>query len=140
LAQKGWWWVTGEVPADLRRAPKKPTSVDPTADALRDVFDTCGVRADLTGVTVGPRITMYEVRKHTGQSVDKVLKLQKELEYALGSPAIRIISPIPGKSAIGIEVPRDSFEPIPLGDITAAFAQRKRHPLLAAIGKDIEGR
>jgi len=140
LAQKGWWWVTGEVPADLKRTPKKPASADATADALRDVFDTCGVRADLTGVTVGPRITMYEVRKHSGQSVDKVLKLQKELEYALGSPAIRIISPIPGKSRIGIEVPRDEFDPIPLADITFAFAKRKRHPLLAAIGKDIEGR
>ncbi len=140
LADRGLWWVTGKVPAGMTVKKKAPTSIDPTADALRDVFATCGVMADLTATIVGPRVTMYEVRKHEGQSVEKILKLQRELEYATGSPAVRIISPIPGKQRIGIEIPRDEFDPIPLSAITADFARHKRHPLLAAIGKDIEGK
>lgn len=145
LAQQAQWWVTGKVPTDLKRAPVKVrTSSDPmdsvTAHAIRDVFATSAVLADLTGATVGPRITLYEVRKHKGQSVDKILKLQREFEYAVGTPNVRLISPIPGKSAIGIEVPREKFDPIALSEVTSAFANQAPHPLLAAIGKDIEGR
>lgn len=145
LVQQGMWWVTGKVPADLHRAPVRVSvPTDPmnsaTAHAIRDVFETSGIMAELTGATVGPRIVLYEVCKHKGQSVEKILRLQREFEYAVGTPDVRIISPIPGKSAIGIEVPRSTFDPIPLSSITGAFANHKAHPLLAAIGKDIEGR
>jgi S-DNA-T family DNA segregation ATPase FtsK/SpoIIIE len=143
LAQQGWWWVTGSasgVPTQRRAVRVSSDPMDSAvAHAIRDVFETSGVMAELTGATVGPRITMYEVRKYKGQSVERVLKLQKELEYAVGSSAIRIISPIPGKSAIGIEVPREKFDPVTLSEIFAGSTQAP-HPLLAAIGKDLEGR
>jgi S-DNA-T family DNA segregation ATPase FtsK/SpoIIIE len=140
-AQHAWWWVSGETPAHMKvkKAPARPAG-DPMAAALKDIFATSGVMAELTNTIIGPRVTMYEIRKHSTQSVEKILKLQKELEYAAGSPAVRIISPVPGKQRIGIEIPREKFDPIPLSAITADFGKRKRHPLLAAIGKDIEGR
>lgn len=144
LGHRATWWVTGRVPAHLAR-PKVTVrrSNDPmdseVAHAIRDVFTTSGVLADLTGATVGPRVTLYEVRKHKGQSVEKVLKLQRELEYAVGSPAVRIMSPIPGKSAIGIEVPRATFDPISLAEVFAADKGDHSHPLSAAIGKNLEG-
>lgn len=145
VGQRAAFWVLGKVPAGMAQ-PKRTVrrSDDPmdseVAHAIRDVLETSGVLADLTDATVGPRITMYEVRKHKGQSVDKILKLQKELEYAVGTSAIRIISPIPGKSRIGIEVPRETFAPITLTEVFAGYKGGNPHPLLAALGKDQEGR
>ena len=144
ILRQGWWWLTGNAPGVTPRAQVtvRPSS-DPldssVAHAIRDVLSTSGVLAELTGATVGPRIIMYEIRKHKGQSVEKILRLQREFEYAVGSPSIRILSPIPGKSAIGIEVPRETFSAISLHEILSRHSGDP-HPLLAAIGKDLEGR
>ena len=144
VTDRAAFWVLGRHPGGKRPAPTVRRATGPmdseVAHAIRDVLTTSGVLADLVDATVGPRITMYEIKKHKGQKVEGILKLQKELEYAVGTSAVRIISPIPGKSAIGVEVPRESFEPVTLSDVFAGYTGNNSHPLLAAFGKDLEGR
>ena len=100
-----------------------------------------GVETRLVGMTVGPTVTRYELELGTGVKVNKVTSLNKDIAYAMASPDVRILAPIPGRSAIGVEVPNRQRQLVALGDIlTSEEAHRATHPLEVAIGRDIAGR
>ncbi len=99
-----------------------------------------GVTTRLVGMVVGPTVTRYELELGVGVKVNAVVNLQKDIAYAMASPDVRIMAPIPGKQAIGVEVPNSKRQIIAIADIlTSAEAQRATHPLEVAVGRDIEG-
>jgi S-DNA-T family DNA segregation ATPase FtsK/SpoIIIE len=108
--------------------------------ALGHTLSTFGVDAKVTAAHRGPTVTMYEVAVASGTKVNKVLNLSSDIAYALATPDVRIIAPIPGKSAIGIEVPNRHRDFVMLGDILRSKAAKQAtHPLTVALGKDIHG-
>jgi DNA segregation ATPase FtsK/SpoIIIE, S-DNA-T family len=108
--------------------------------ALGHTLSTFGVDAKVTAAHRGPTVTMYEVAVASGTKVNKVLNLSSDIAYALATPDVRIIAPIPGKSAIGIEVPNRHRDFVMLGDILRSKAAKQAtHPLAVALGKDIHG-
>jgi len=112
-----------------------------TMEALERTFHTFGVPAHVTTSHRGPTVTLYEVEVEAGTKVNKVLSLADDIAYALATPDVRIIAPIPGKSAIGVEVPNRVRDFVMLGDILRSRAARDdRHPLSVALGKDVHGR
>jgi len=132
-------------PLDLLR--KAPPSAGGGRDeqeviaALERTLRNFGVAASVKGATRGPTVTLYEVEVAAGTKVNKVLSLADDIAYALATPDVRIIAPIPGKSAIGIEVPNKVRDFVMLGDVLGARTARDdRHPLSVGLGKDIHGR
>ncbi len=112
-----------------------------TTDALERTFHTFGVPAHVRAAHRGPTVTLYEVEVEAGTKVNKVLSLADDIAYALATPDVRIIAPIPGKSAIGVEVPNRVRDFVMLGDILRSRAAKDdRHPLSVALGKDVHGR
>ena len=100
-----------------------------------------GVETRLVGMVVGPTVTRFELELGAGVKVAKVTSLNKDIAYAMASPDVRILAPIPGRQAIGIEVPNAERQVVALGDIlTSAEAKRAKHPLEVGIGRDIMGR
>ena len=100
-----------------------------------------GVETRLVGMVVGPTVTRYELELGVGVKVAKVTNLNRDIAYALASSDVRIIAPIPGRQAIGVEVPNDDRDVVALGDIlTSAEAAKARAPLEVGIGRDINGR
>ncbi len=100
-----------------------------------------GVETRLVGRTVGPTVTRFELELGPGVKVSRVTSLSKDIAYAMASPDVRILAPIPGKSAIGVEVPNRQRELVTLGDLLATpEAARATHPLEVALGRDIAGR
>jgi S-DNA-T family DNA segregation ATPase FtsK/SpoIIIE len=100
-----------------------------------------GVDARVAGYTRGPTVTLFEVNVGEGTKVKKVLSLGDDIAYALATPEIRIIAPIPGKSAVGVEVPNDTRDFVTLGDVLRSKpAQEEPHPLAVGLGKDVHGR
>jgi len=128
----------------LKRA--KPQAVDERAveaagAALVAALAAHGVDTRLVGRTVGPSVTRYELELGAGVKVARVTSLSKDIAYAMASPDVRILAPIPGKSAIGVEVPNRNRQLVALGDILASpEAGRAVHPLEVALGRDIAGR
>ena len=99
-----------------------------------------GVDARLIGATVGPTVTRYELELAPGVKVNKVTSLAKEIAYAMASHDVRILAPIPGRSAIGVEVPNKLRPIVTLGDILASDeAKTAKHPLEVGLGRDIAG-
>jgi S-DNA-T family DNA segregation ATPase FtsK/SpoIIIE len=132
-------------PLDLLREapPANADLADQTQmqDALERTLRTFGVDAHVTGAHRGPTVTMYEVEVAAGTKVNKVVSLSSDIAYALATPDVRIQAPIPGKSAIGIEVPNKHRDFVMLGDILRSPAAREAtHPLEVALGKDVHGR
>jgi S-DNA-T family DNA segregation ATPase FtsK/SpoIIIE len=110
------------------------------ARVLEKTLHDFGVDAAVTAMTRGPTVTRYEVELAAGVKVSQVLRLADDIAYALGSPDVRLIAPIPGKSAIGVEVPNRDRELVLVGDIVQSSAwSNARHPLTCALGKDISG-
>jgi S-DNA-T family DNA segregation ATPase FtsK/SpoIIIE len=110
-------------------------------EALERTFHTFGVPAHVVAAHRGPTVTLYEVEVEAGTKVNKVLALADDIAYALATPDVRIIAPIPGKSAIGVEVPNKVRDFVMLGDILRSkAAEHDDHPLSVALGKDVHGR
>jgi len=115
--------------------------VDAAGVALVAALAAHGVETRLVARTVGPSVTRYELELGAGVKVARVTSLSKDIAYAMASPDVRILAPIPGKSAIGVEVPNRRRQLVALGDILASpEAAQAVHPLEVALGRDIAGR
>jgi len=116
-------------------------AVQAAGRVLEEALAQHGVETKLVGMVVGPSVTRYELELGPGVKVARVTSLHKDIAYAMASPDVRILAPIPGRQAIGVEVPNSDRQIVALGDILAsAEAKRASHPLEVAVGRDINGK
>ena len=115
-------------------------SVEETIKVLEGTLKEFKVDASVTGYTAGPTVTRFEIELGAGVKVNRVLSLANEIKYGLASGELRFLAPIPGRSAIGVEVPNRTRQLVTLGDVLRSKdALKDRHPLTVALGMDISG-